>query len=62
MNADSQKPPHQPETEFTGELQEFTVEALAPDDARLGPRLRTGRPPDRKSDPRFDMPAQRDTH
>jgi hypothetical protein len=55
MNADSNKPTHQPETEFTGELQEFTVEALAPDDPRLEPRIRKGRPADRKTDPRFDQ-------
>jgi hypothetical protein len=55
MNADSNKPTHQPETEFTGELQEFTVEALATDDPRLEPRIRKGRPADRKTDPRFDQ-------
>ena len=56
MNADSKKPPHQPDTEFTGELQEFTVQALQPDDPLLEPRVRRGRPADRKSDPRFDQP------
>ena len=56
MNADSEKPSHQPETEFTGVLQEFTLQALPPDDPRLEPRIRKGRPADRKSDPRFDLP------
>jgi hypothetical protein len=54
MNADSKRPMHQPETEFIGSFQEFTSEALAPDDARLEPRVRKGRPADRKRDPRFD--------
>jgi hypothetical protein len=55
MNTDSKKPSHQPETEFTGELQEFTLQALPPDDPRLELRIRKGRPAERKSDPRFDL-------
>lgn len=56
MNDHSKKPSHQPETEFTGELQEFTLQALPPDDPRLEPRIRKGRPADPRSDPRFDLP------
>ena len=58
MTADSKKPPHQPETESGAELVEFTLEALAPDDPRLEPRIRRGRPADRKRDPRFDAPPE----
>lgn len=61
MNADSTKPSHQPETEFTGELQEFTLQAVPADDSRLEPRIRKGRPADRKSDPRFDLPDDAET-
>lgn len=56
MNPNSRKPSHQPETEFLGEVQEFTMQALVPDHPRLEPRIRRGRPADRKSDPRFDLP------
>ena len=56
MNADSKKTSHQSETEFTGELQEFTLQALPPDDPRLEPRIRKGHRADHKSDPRFDLP------
>jgi hypothetical protein len=48
---------HQPETEFIGELQEFTGTFISPDDPSLEPRERKGRPADRKTDPRFDFPA-----
>jgi hypothetical protein len=58
MAADSKKPSPQPETEFMGELREFKVQALPPDDPRLEPRIRKGRPADRKSDPRFDLPDE----
>jgi hypothetical protein len=61
MNPDSITPPHQPETEFNGDLQEFTVAALAPDDPRLEPRIRRGRPADRKRDPRFDLPPENES-
>jgi hypothetical protein len=44
MNSTPQKPHDQPETEFHGELQEFSGPALAPDDPCLGPRERKGRP------------------
>jgi len=57
MSPDTNKPHHLPETESVGELQEFTLEALAPDDPRLEPRVRKGRPADRKIDPRFDLPS-----
>ena len=60
MDANSKRPMHQPETEFIGILQEFTVEALPPDDPSLEPRERKGRPADQKSDPRFDKPAEPD--
>jgi hypothetical protein len=39
---------HQPETEFIGLFQEFSGEALSPDDASLEPRERKGRPADRQ--------------
>ena len=57
MNADSPRPMHQPETEFIGELQVFTMTVVSPDDPSLEPRDRKGRPADRKTDPRFDLPA-----
>lgn len=44
MNTELTRPPNLPETEFIGELQEFASEALAPDDPRLEPRERMGRP------------------
>jgi len=56
MDPNAKKPAHQPETESGAELQEFTLEALSPDDLRLEPRERKGRPADRKRDPRFDSP------
>jgi hypothetical protein len=37
---------HQPETEFTGEVQIFSGSALSPDDPSLEPRERKGRPTD----------------
>ena len=37
-------PRHQPETEFHGELQEFSGPALDPNDPSLEPRVRKGRP------------------
>lgn len=56
MDANSKRPMHQPETEFVGELQEFTMTVVPPDDPSLEPRVRKGRPADRKKDPRFDPP------
>jgi hypothetical protein len=56
MNPISPRPPHQTETEFIGERQEFFGECLPPDDPSLEPRVRRGRPADRKKDPRFDPP------
>ena len=47
MHPDTANPLHQPETEFDGELQEFSGPALAPDDPSLEPRVRRGRPADR---------------
>ena len=44
MDTDLKRPPNLPETEFVGERQEFSSEALAPDDPRLEPRDRKGRP------------------
>ncbi len=58
MDANTKRPMHQPETEFIGEYHEFVVQALAPDDPSLEPRIRKGRPADRKRDPRFDLPAE----
>jgi len=49
MAAKSPPPRHQPETEFTGELQEFSGLALSPDDPRLEPRVRRARPADTRS-------------
>ena len=46
MNPNATNPLHQPETEFQGELQEFSGPALAPDDPSLEPRVRQGRPAD----------------
>lgn len=56
MNPNSPRPLHQPETEFIGELQAFSGNFLPPDDPSLEPRIRRGRPVDRKIDPRFDLP------
>jgi hypothetical protein len=42
MSAKPTKPQHQPETGFTGELQEFCGPAVAPDDPGLEPRVRRG--------------------
>lgn len=58
MTPDSERPRHQPETESGAILVEFTVEALAPDDPRLEPHIRRGRPADRKRDPRYDEPPE----
>ena len=57
MGANSPRPMHQPETEFIGELQEFSGTFIPPDDPSLEPRERKGRPADRKRDPRFDPPV-----
>jgi len=46
MNPKPTNPQHQAETEFTGELQEFSGPALSPDDPSLEPRVRAGRPTD----------------
>ncbi len=46
MTPGSPNPRHQPETEFTGELQVFSGPALSPDDPTLEPRERKGRPND----------------
>jgi hypothetical protein len=46
MSSNASNPHHQPETEFQGELQEFSGPALAPDDPSLEPRVRKGRPAD----------------
>ena len=48
MNLNPTNPLHQSETEFHGELQEFSGQALAPDDPSLEPRERKGRPADVK--------------
>ena len=42
------RPRHQRETEFHGEIQVFSGPALAPDDPRLEPRVRKGRPSELK--------------
>jgi hypothetical protein len=44
MRTKPTNPHHQPETEFNGELQEFSGQAVSPYDPNLGPRARTGRP------------------
>jgi hypothetical protein len=46
MDQKRTNPLHQPETEFHGELQEFSGQALAPDDPTLERRERRGRPGD----------------
>lgn len=46
MKPNSTNPLHQPETEFSGEIQVFAGPALAPDDPSLEPRVRKGRPAD----------------
>lgn len=56
MDTNPKRPEHQPDT-FGGELFAFESAALAPDDSRLEPRVRRGRPADGKRDPRFDPPA-----
>jgi hypothetical protein len=48
MDPNSNRPPHQPETEFAGEVQEFSGPALSPMDPTLEPRVRKGRPANRK--------------
>ena len=48
MDIDLKRPPHQPDTEFTGDLQVFSGQALSPDDPSLEPRVRKGRPADQK--------------
>ncbi len=61
MNAETPRPMHQPETLFIGELQEFKGTFLSPDDPSLEPRVRRGRPADRKKDPRYDLPEDEKT-
>ncbi len=51
MTPNSTNPRHQPETEFIGELQVFAGPALRPDDPRLEPRQRKGRPADAETLP-----------
>ena len=61
MRPNATNPLHQPETEFHGELQEFSGPALAPDNPGLEPRVRKGRPADPKktsATDKNDMPAQ----
>jgi hypothetical protein len=49
MNPKPTNPHHQPETECTAEVQEFSGPALSPDDPSLEPRVRKGRPADARS-------------
>jgi hypothetical protein len=49
MGSKAPNPRHQQETEFTGELQEFSGPALSPDDPSLEPRVRRARPADTRS-------------
>jgi hypothetical protein len=49
MTPSSTNPRHQPETEYNGEIQVFSGVALRPDDPRLEPRERKGRPADADS-------------
>jgi hypothetical protein len=44
MNANPTNPRQQPETEWHGELQEFSGPALSPTDPSIEPRARQGRP------------------
>ena len=44
MNTKTKRPKHQRETEYTGDLQEFSCRALSPDDPSLEARVRRGRP------------------
>ncbi len=48
MNPSTTNPLHLPETEFQGEIQVFSGPALGPDDPKLEPRVRKGRPSDLK--------------
>jgi hypothetical protein len=48
MNSNSSNPDQQPETEWHGELQEFSGKAMPPNDASLEPRVRRGRPVEAK--------------
>src|SRR5262249_47416674 len=61
MKSDSPNPLHRPETEFHGELQEFSGPALSPDDPTLEPRLRKGRPSDQKQSPDSNTDDGQDT-
>jgi hypothetical protein len=54
MNPQAGNPLHQPETEFQGELQMFSGQALSPDDPCLEPRVRKGRPSDQRKPPGTD--------
>ena len=61
MNPNVTNPRHQPETEFHGELHEFSGAALAPDDPSIEPRERKGRPMNGAEPPTpdtHDGPAQ----
>lgn len=51
MTPGTPRPMHQPETEFIGELQVFSVQAVPPDDPSLEPRERKERPADYRSPP-----------
>ena len=60
LSPNSPWPVHQPETEFIGEVQEFSGNFLPADDPGLEPRMRKGRPADRKIDC-FDLPEDEPT-
>jgi hypothetical protein len=49
MSPKPTNPHHQPETECMAEKQEFAGPALSPDDPKLEPRVRKGRPSDTQS-------------
>jgi hypothetical protein len=55
-------PYHQPETECKGDLQEFSGPALSPEDPTVAPRVRKGRPSDRKPETgeQQDKPPQKE--
>jgi hypothetical protein len=48
MRPKANRPQRNPETFMNADLQKFSGEALDPDDPRLEPRVRRGRPQDRK--------------
>ena len=57
MSVSPGNPHHQAETEWSGELQEFSGPTLSPDDPALEPRARRGRPAERQEPTRPQQQA-----